>query len=206
MFKILRILRQGSQPDMHRYAQATFHEGTHRMAPGDSSPWRDASSPVNRIKGWWLAPAAKGSVIAAWCVTFVLGTYCFSIQQDAKGTYLLNNVLLRNLHEESQRADANQQRAAELQEAMKQHLSQHEKNKKTNDKIKEYKSSLEEVKAGIVNYELELAREKLRADTNHERSQNLVNELIAVRQQIAALQKDNKILTQEIERLRKSSH
>ncbi|EPY30170.1 hypothetical protein AGDE_09578 [Angomonas deanei] len=191
---------------MHRYAQATFHEGTHRMAPGDSSPWRDASSPVNRIKGWWLAPAAKGSVIAAWCVTFVLGTYCFSIQQDAKGTYLLNNVLLRNLHEESQRADANQQRAAELQEAMKQHLSQHEKNKKTNDKIKEYKSSLEEVKAGIVNYELELAREKLRADTNHERSQNLVNELIAVRQQIAALQKDNKILTQEIERLRKSSH
>ncbi|EPY41320.1 hypothetical protein AGDE_02605 [Angomonas deanei] len=88
---------------------------------------------------------------------------------------------------------------------MKQHLSQHEKIK-TNDKIKEYKSSLEEVKAGIVNYELELAREKLRADTNHERSQNLVNELIAVRQQIAALQKDNKILTQEIERLRKSSH
>ncbi|RNE97338.1 hypothetical protein TraAM80_09370 [Trypanosoma rangeli] len=104
----------GGELDAHRYEQTTFHEGTHRQAPGDSTPWRDFSPPLNRFKGWWLAPAAKGSMIAAWCLTVVIGAYCFSIQQDAKGTYLLINVLLRTLHEEALRADANQERALEL--------------------------------------------------------------------------------------------
>lgn len=197
--------RQGFQPELHRYAQATFHEGTHRQAPGDSTPWRDVSSPVNRFRGWWLAPAAKGSVIAAWCLTFVIGTYCFSIQQDAKGTYLLNNVLLRNLHEETQRADANQQRAAELQEAMQQHLSQEKDRKKSTAALRAFADSSEKMKAGLINYELELTRERTRAEEIHKRNQGLVDELVKVRQELAQAKNDNRILVEEVEKLRKYS-
>lgn len=203
MFSRTFIRRQGFQPELHRYAQATFHEGTHRQAPGDSTPWRDVSSPVNRFRAWWLAPAAKGGVIAAWCLTFVIGTYCFSIQQDAKGTYLLNNVLLRNLHEETQRADANQQRAAQFQEAMRQHLSEEKDRKKSTQKLREYVDSSEKIKAGIVNYELELSRERIRADETHKRNQGLVEELIRVRRDLSQAQNDNRALVQEVEKLQK---
>lgn len=197
------LLRQGTQPDLHRYSQATFHDGTHRQAPGDSTPWRDVSSPVNRLRAWWLAPAAKGSVIAAWCLTCVVGAYCFSIQQDAKGTYLLNNVLLRNLHEESQRADANQERAGELQEAMRQYLAQESDRKKSAAKLAEFAQSSEKMKAGIVNYELELVRERNRADATHQRNQELVKELITVRQAMAEVQKDNATLVSELEKMQR---
>ncbi|KAG5492586.1 hypothetical protein JKF63_01165 [Porcisia hertigi] len=198
-----RRLSQGIQPELHRYAQATFHEGTHRQAPGDSTPWRDVSSPVNRLRAWWLAPAAKGSVIAAWSLTCVVGAYCFSIQQDAKGTYLLNNVLLRNLHEESQRANANEERSRELQEAMRQYLSEETTRKRSTAKLEEYAASSEKMKAGIVNYELELARERARADATHGRNQQLVGELISLRQQMLQVQKDNNTLVGEVEKLQR---
>lgn len=196
-------LWQGLQPELHRYSQATFHEGTHRQAPGDSTPWRDVSSPVNRFRAWWLAPAAKGSVIAAWCLTIVVGGYCFSIQQDAKGTYLLNNVLLRNLHEESQRANANEERAGELQEAIRQYLSEETNRKRNSSKLQEFAKSSDEIKAGIVNYELELARERGRADAIHERNQDLVKELTAVRQEMAQVRRDNATLVGEVEKLQR---
>ncbi|KPI85177.1 hypothetical protein ABL78_5765 [Leptomonas seymouri] len=195
-------LWQGFQPELHRYSQATFHEGTHRLAPGDSTPWRDVSSPINRLRAWWLAPAAKGSVIAAWCLTFVVGAYCFSIQQDAKGTYLLNNVLLRNLHEESQRANANEERASELQEAVRQYLSEDASRKRNSSRLKEYADFSEGIKTGIVNYELELARERGRADAIQERNQDLVKELISARQEMAQVRKDNATLVGEVEKLR----
>ncbi|AYU82976.1 hypothetical protein conserved [Leishmania donovani] len=196
-------LWQGIQPELHRYSHATFHEGTHRQAPGDSTPWRDVSSPVNRFRAWWLAPAAKGSVIAAWCLTCVIGAYCFSIQQDAKGTYLLNNVLLRNLHEESQRANANEGRAGELQEAMRQYLSEEKSRKRSAAKLEEYVASSEKMKAGIVNYELELVRERGRADAAHERNQQLLRELMSVRREMAQVQKDNATLVMEVEKLQR---
>lgn len=195
--------RQSFQPELHRYAQATFHEGTHRQAPGDSTPWRDVSSPVNRFRGWWLAPAAKGSVIAAWCLTSVIGVYCFSIQQDAKGTYLLNNVLLRNLHEETRRADANEQRAAELHEAVRQHLSKEKDRKRSAGKTPEFVDSSERTKTGLANYELELMRERTRADETHKRNQALVDELSKVRRELSQLKSDNRVLVEEVEKLRR---
>ncbi|KEG14402.1 hypothetical protein DQ04_00491220 [Trypanosoma grayi] len=198
--------RMGVQPDSHRYAQATFHDGTHRQAPGDSTPWRDAATPLNRIKGWWLAPAAKGSMIAAWCITIVLGTYCFSIQQDAKGTYLLNNVLLRTLHEEALRADANQERAAELQEFMKKRQEDQEKVNKSNmNVVKKYEEFSERLKNGLVNYELELSRERARADAVHDRNQELVSELLKVRQELVQVRKENKTLAIQLEKMQKIS-
>ncbi|KAI5689248.1 hypothetical protein MNV84_07395 [Leishmania braziliensis] len=196
-------LWQGIQPELHRYSHATFHEGTHRQAPGDSTPWRDVSSPVNRFRAWWLAPAAKGSVIAAWSLTCVIGAYCFSIQQDAKGTYLLNNVLLRNLHEESQRASANEERAGALQEAMRQYLAEETSRKQNTANLAEYVASSKKMKAGIVNYELELVRERGRADATHERNQKLVKELLAARQEVARVQKDNATLVGEVEKLQR---
>lgn len=203
MFRKSTRLWQGIQPELHRYSQATFHEGSHRQAPGDSTPWRDVSSPINRFRGWWLAPAAKGSVIAAWCLTFVVGAYCFSIQQDAKGTYLLNNVLLRNLHEESQRANANEERAEELQEVVRQYLAEESNRKRNSSKLKEYVNSSDEIRAGIVNYELELARERGRADATHKRNQDLVKELLTVRQEVAQVRKDNATLVGEVEKLQR---
>ncbi|RNE96791.1 uncharacterized protein Tco025E_09659 [Trypanosoma conorhini] len=194
----------GVQSDAHRYAQATFHEGAHRQAPGDSTPWRDVSSPLNRLKGWWLAPAAKGSMIAAWCLTVVLGSYCFFIQQDAKGTYLLNNVLLRTLHEETLRADANQERASQLKESMKKHLLQEERQSKENRQfVKGFEEYSETMKKGLINYELELSRESARADAVHARNQELVTELLNVRQELSRAKKENKDLLAELAKLQK---
>ncbi|EAN92854.1 hypothetical protein C3747_1g827 [Trypanosoma cruzi] len=196
----------GGQPDVHRYAQATFHEGTHRQAPGDSTPWRDVSSPLNRLRGWWLAPAAKGSMIAAWSVTLVLGAYCFFIQQDAKGTYLLNNVLLRTLHEETLRADANQERASELRELMKKRNVQEEiRNEEHLKAVKGFEEYDKTMKKGIINHELELSRERARADAVHERNRELVSELLGVRQELTRVKKENKTLSAELANLQKIS-
>ncbi|ESL10093.1 hypothetical protein TRSC58_02178 [Trypanosoma rangeli SC58] len=196
----------GGQPDAHRYAQATFHEGTHRQAPGDSTPWRDFSSPLNRFKGWWLAPAAKGSMIAAWSVTIVLSAYCFSIQQDAKGTYLLNNVLLRTLHEEALRADASQERALELKKSMKKQLLQEERRGQEKlQAIKGFEEYSKSMRKGLINYEVELSRESARADALHARNQELVSELHGVRQELTWVKKENTTLLAELAKFQKLS-
>ncbi|CBH14851.1 hypothetical protein, conserved [Trypanosoma brucei gambiense DAL972] len=186
-------------PESHRYAKATFHEGVHRQAPGDSTPWRDVASPLNRFKMWWLAPAAKGTMTAAWCMTIVMGAYCFSIQQDAKGTYLLNNVLLRTLHEEAMRADANQERANELQEYLKQRLEKLE----AGGKAASRNMGGDAVKEGLINHELEISRERVRSDTIHQRNQQLVDELLKVRQELAVTRKKHSAALSEIDKLQK---
>ncbi len=192
-------------PDMHRYGQSTFHEGAHRQAPGDSTPWRDAGAPMHRIRSWWLAPAAKGSMIAAWGITLVLGTYCYSLQQDAKTTYMLNNVLLRNLHQESLRADASEGRAKELQLAVKTRVAKDDEiksNIKAN--LKQCADSQTELKKGLVNYELELAREKARSDIIQDRNQDLVKAMHLIRTELTSVKKDNQTLVTEVDRLRKT--
>lgn len=116
---------------------------------------------------------------------------------------MLNNVLLRNLHEESQRANANEERAGELQAAIRQYLSEETSRKKNSAKLKEYVTSSDEIKAGIVNYELELVRERGRADALHERNQELVKELTKVRQEMREVKRDNATLVGEIEKLQR---
>lgn len=202
MFRSSLVYLQSFQPELHRYAQATFHEGTHRQAPGDSTPWRDVSSPLNRIRGWWLAPAAKGSMLAAWCITLVLGTYCYSIQQDAKGTYLLNNALLRNLHSETQRADANEVRANQLEKSIEAFVSKEKERKGTMQSLKSYITGSEKLKEGLVNYDLEVTRQRMRADEEHHRNEELLKELAKLRRENAALLKDNKTLATEINRVK----
>ncbi|CCW72269.1 unnamed protein product [Phytomonas sp. Hart1] len=194
--------QQGIIPELHRYAQSTFHEGTHRQSPGDSTPWRDSSSPINRLRAWWLAPMAKGSIIAAWSITLAFGTYCFSIQEDAKGTYLLNNVLLRSLHDEIKRADANQQRVSELEETMKQYLEENEENEKSS-KLNKIKASNEKGTTGLINYELQLSREKYRGDQIHARNQHLVEEIAKLRQEMLKSNEETNLLLQEISKLKK---
>jgi hypothetical protein len=191
-------------PEMHRFSQSTFHEGTHRQAPGDSTPWRDVATPINRVKAWWVAPAAKGGMLAAWCITFVTATYTYSLQKDAKATYMLNNVLLRNLHQESLRADANQDRAAELQLAVKKKMIHDDKVKSDQKQsLKQCSDAKETLQNGLVNYELELSREKARSDIVHDRNQNLVKELHSIRTELNKTKKDNFRLTEEVEKLRK---
>lgn len=190
---------------MHRYSQSTFHEGAHRQAPGDSTPWRDTSSPFNKFKAWWMAPAAKGSIIAAWSITLVLGTYTYALQQDAKHTYMLNNVLLRNLHQESLRADANHDRVQELQLAVKGKVAKEEILKQDHKKsLKQCADKKEELLNGVQNFEMELSRERARSDLVHERNQNLVKELHSIRTELSTSQKDNKRLVEEVEKLRKA--
>lgn len=200
-----RRINLNASPEIHRFSQSTFHEGSHRQAPGDSTPWRDVSTPYHKVKAWWLAPAAKGSIIAAWSIAVVIFTYAYSLQQDAKATYMLNNVLLRNLHQESLRADANQARADELQIAVKAKLVNEEQKKAGLKKsLEQCADSKAELQQGIVNYELELAKERSRSEIVHERNQALVAELINVRAELQRSKKDNTALTTEIDRLRKS--
>lgn len=192
-------------PEVHRFSQSTFHEGSHRQAPGDSTPWRDVATPYHKLKAWWLAPAAKGSIIAAWSIAVVIFTYAYSLQQDAKATYMLNNVLLRNLHQESLRADANQTRADELQLAVKAKLvSEAEKKANLKKTLEQCADSKVELQQGIVNYELELAKEKARSEIAQERNQALVAELLNVRSELQRMKKDNTALVGEVEKLRKS--
>lgn len=144
-------------------------------------------------------------MIAAWGITLVLGTYCYSLQQDAKSTYMLNNVLLRNLHQESLRADASEERAKELQLAVKTRVAKDDQikaNYKSN--LKQCSDSQEDLKNGLVNYELELAREKARTDIVQDRNQNLVKEMHLLRTELISVKKDNQTLVAEVDRLRKS--
>lgn len=208
--RVSRFERQGFQQELHRYAQATFHEGSHRQAPGDSTPWRDVSSPINRFRGWWLAPTAKGSILAAWTVTLVLGAYCFSLQQDANGTYLLNNVLLRSLHEEARRADANAQRVKELQAVVQQQLSS--PTKARGGWFRWYSTATSTSHTAVnaptssgtavTNHELEIVRERTRAEQMGERNTRLVAALIAVRGELGQAQKCSEALQKDVENLR----
>nr|CCC50914.1 conserved hypothetical protein [Trypanosoma vivax Y486] len=198
------FLSMVTQLESHRYAKATFHEGVHRQAPGDSTPWRDVASPINRIKMWWLTPAAKGSMTAAWCMAIITGAYCFSIQQDTKETYLLNNVLMRALHDETLRANANEERVGELQEAVRKHVGKLEM-KKSCKFVDSKNESVGAAAQGHINHEIELVRERMRADVVHERNQQLVNELHKVRLALAQVNKENIQLRGEVERLQKLS-
>lgn len=203
MLKYTRRYFQGIQPELHRYAQSTFHDGTHRQAPGDSTPWRDTSSPISRIRAWWLAPAAKGSVMAAWCMAIILGAYCVTLQQDAKRTYLLNSVILRNLHEETLRADANKERVDQFSRVIK-HLYKIGKLKENTFKDLET-SDISSSNSKSIDYETELCKERARSELVHERNQALVKELFNERQTNMKLSKENQRLAAELERRNRKS-
>lgn len=188
---------QGFQPELHRYSQSTFHEGTHRQAPGDSTPWRDISSPINRLRAWWLAPAAKGSFLSAWCLAVVIGAYCIALQQDAKRTYILNSAILRNLHEETLRADANQERADHFSRVLK-HLYKTGNIKDSTLKKLDVSSSATSCEA--IDYETELCRERARAELIQERNDALVQELFNERQAFLKVQRENNLLKKNLKK------
>lgn len=102
-----------------------------------------------------------------------------TLQQDAKRTYLLNSVLLRNLHEETLRADANTDRVQEMNTAMK-HLHQRGE--------LEGNHTVPGSNSARVNYETELCKERVRSEVLHERNQLLVGELAKERQLNSKLQ------------------
>lgn len=186
---------QGLQPELHRYAQSTFHEGTHRQAPGDSTPWKDVSSPISRLRAWWLAPAAKGSFLSAWCLAIVISIYCVVLQQDAKRTYILNSTLLRNLHEETLRADANQERVNHFSRVIK---NLYKLGKIKNDTFKEVHGCEASAFSQVVDYETELCREQARAELLQERNDSLVQELYNERQLSLKLQRENNLFKKNL--------
>lgn len=259
MLRKTLIRRQHVHPETGRYSQATFHDGAHRQAPGDSTPWRDTSNPLLKLRTWWMAPAAKGSIVAAWSCTAVVFSYCWSLQIDAKGTYTMNNVLLRNLHQEAVRADASEERARSMQvllaEAQAAAADAQKKvgevqgqpveaNKKpwwtfglgggsgakdgnshttkslaadpTDNKIKVPEAmdplppavvpkSVLDSSNSMINYELELTRERVRSAQVHERNQNLVAEMNKLRSELFLLRKENKDLAAYAERIKRAS-
>eukprot|EP00796_Vickermania_ingenoplastis_P005248 gene5248-3759_t len=197
MLKLSWKRLQGFQPELHRYSQSTFHDGTHRQAPGDSTPWKDASSPISRLRAWWLAPAAKGSVMGAWGIAIIMGIYCVSLQQDAKRTYLLNSVILRNLHEQTLRADVNNEKSEELARVLKG-LYKEGKLRGTKGlgvEGLEGTTANEEAMRGksALDYETELCKVRARSELLHERNQKLLNELSHERSLNAKLEKEKKI-------------
>lgn len=197
MIKCTRRYLQGLQPELHRYAQSTFHEGTHRQAPGDSTPWKDISSPINRLRAWWLAPAAKGSFLSAWCLAIVIGVYCVVLQQDAKRTYILNSSILRNLHEETLRADANQERIDHLSRVLK-HL--YKMGKIKDDTFKSLDDPPKTTCSEAIDYETELCRERARSEIIQERNDALVRELFNERQVALNLRHENELLKKNLKR------
>ena len=249
MLRKTLLRRQHVHPEAGRYSQATFHDGAHRQAPGDSTPWRDTTNPLLKLRTWWMAPAAKGSIIAAWSCSIVVFSYCWSLQIDAKGTYAMNNILLRNLHQEAVRADAAEERAKSMQLLLAEaQAAAAEANKLAGPNAalgkksggsgggllglfgskkdastssgpstpaaveSDTASEGKEVKEGartvldstnsMVNYELELTRERVRSAEVHARNQQLVEELGKLRTEVYALQKDKRELGELNESLR----
>lgn len=123
--------------------------------------------------------------MAGWAIAIILGAYCVSLHQDAKRTYLLNSVILRNLHEETLRADANGERLKHSTDVIK-HLY------KTNPQKLKVKS---DANSPIADYEVELAKRNAESELTHERNKALVEELFRQRQK-------NLLLEQEIKKLR----
>ena len=189
---------------LHRYSESTFHDGGHRQAPGDSIPWKDSAIPINRIKQWWFTPAGKGSMLISWAITMSLGMYCMQLSADSKINYRTNNMLVRQLHIETRRADMHQERAKELYQSVVSTVEKEANSKVTHKKsLQECTDSKDELQGSVVNFSGELSRERARNDLQQKRNQGLVSELIAVRTELAEVKRENTRLVEETGKLRK---
>lgn len=205
MIRRSRVWRSMTDPEKGRFSQSTFHDGAHRQAPGDSTPWKDTSTPLLRLRAWWMAPASKGSIVAAWTSTFVVASYCYTLQVDAKGTYLMNNTLLGNLHHEVIRADANEERVQGLQNVIKEKEAQKADMRQSHSKsIAQCNDSKEELRTGLNSYETELARERARGELTRERNAQLVQEMNALRIELYQLRKQKASLEESVSRMERT--
>ena len=205
MIRRTPIRRALSDAEQGRFSQSTFHDGVHRQAPGDSTPWKDTSTPLLRLRAWWMAPASKGSIIAAWTSTFLVSSYCYTLQVDARGTYLMNNTLLGNLHHEVIRADASEERVQGLQGVIKEKEAQKKDMSKSHSKsIAQCNDSKEELRSGLNNYETELARERARGELTRERNAQLVQEMNTLRIELYQLRKQKAVLEESVVRMERS--
>jgi hypothetical protein len=190
--------------NIHRYSNATFHDGGHRQSPGDTIPWKDQQMPINRLKAWWFTPAAKGSLLVSWSITLALFTYTYQLSMDSKMNYKANNYLVRNLHQESRRADMHEERAKELYEAVVATVSKEVASSKTHKKsLQSCNDSKEELQGTVVNFSGELSRERARNDVVHQRNQALVKEMTALRAELGDVKKEKRLLEEEVLKLRK---
>ena len=112
---------------------------------------------------------------------------------------MLNTILLRNLHQETLRADANEQRLKELEEITNAQAKLEIGMKDAHgNEISQRDTVNKDLKKGIINYELERNREQMRSKVIHERNQLLVTEMADLRAEVNVLRKENETLKRKI--------
>ena len=198
-------------PELSKYYHATFADGTHRVSPNpESKAWQDRKSPIRRFWQWYAQPVYKGTMLAAWCVTGLLAYYCACVADDAKSTYMVNTAIQRTLHLESIKAQEAVERYEELKRAYQAPQTDvgNKKDAKSastssNDVDRREARREDGTRGSVVNYELELARERQRADEVNARNKNLVMEMIKLRNDLREAVKQKQQLEEEVKKLGK---
>lgn len=186
--------------DINRYSNVTFASGVHRESPLQTKVYDSPTRPLERLKHFWFTPTARGTLLASWTFTGVIALYCFAMEQENRATYMLNTVLLRNLHQETLRADASEQRLKQLEGVVELQARNEVQLKQTLDtEVTQISEINKDLKRGIVNYELERNRERARAKIIHERNQQLVKEMADLRAESSSLKKENEVLRKALQ-------
>lgn len=216
-FRRSLLRRAHNDPELSKYAHATFFDGSHREAPHvNHKAHMDRKSPVLRVLGWLATPVAKGTMLAAWCVTGVASYYSACVADDAKSTYLVNTALQRHLHLETMKAQASALRLENLQAefdrlsfATVAGTSAAGKGSKVaaapaaaQDKNGQSVPATD-IREEIATTDVELNRERRRANENHARNELLVSELHNTRYELREAVKERDSLREEVIKLNK---
>jgi hypothetical protein len=195
MFRRSIIRKPNVEPELSKYYNATFSEGVHRQAPRmEDKAWQDRKSPVKRFWDWYAKPVYRGSVMIAYAICGVTLYYCTCLNDDAKSTYTVNTALQRTLQLESMKALEAQERLEELQKSM---LAQEGKDDKDRRDLRRQQTE----KSQVVNFQLELAREREKGKELFERNNNLVSELVTTRNELRDAVARTRELETEVKKL-----
>ena len=199
----------GKNPNIHRHAESTFADGTHREAPTPTrKPWKDKMAPLEVMRMVLTTPTSRGSHIWSFGALCVIGYYAFCLSYDIKAHYLMNNNLHRELHIQRVKTMNYEERTLQLEKLLEEAAVKvpAAKFKKDDDASKIHEKSQDSMK-GIppplpsptsesasatmtaTNYEFELARERVRAKELSRQHQTLVYELAEVRADNSKLRK-----------------
>lgn len=169
-----------TNPDLHRHVQSTFKDSHYRQAPDPAfKAHRDPKSPLYRLVDWAGTPANKVSVVVAWSMTAGVIYYCWCVCYDLRGCYLAINKLGRDLHLANSRVADAEQRLADVQGTAPAEGTDN------------------------MPHQIELMRERQRAEGMLARNQNLVKEMTELRADLAATRKRFDETDAELQRVRK---
>jgi hypothetical protein len=212
----------GKNPNIHRHAESTFHEGAHREPPTPTrKPWKDKMAPLQVLRMTLMSPTSRGSHMWSFGALCVVGYYAFCLSYDIKAHYLMNNNLHRELHIQRVKTMNFEERTLQLEKLLEEAaVKVPAANFKRDDEASKILEKSQDSQKGVppplpsptaesaaasmtaTNYEFELARERVRAKELSRQHQNLVHELADVRAENSKLKKQLDNTTKELSHMK----